>query len=168
MLDGAGRVVSRDLPRLLGLLRCSRDTPTVEFPERLTGVLLRAYRQFAQEARERRAELAHLPHLTQGQRFVLRELRAVFAANEAADLRARAEQFEQVFRLPLPQAVVRELNRVRRDSLTGEALLSSLTRIYYAYGLRNRARGQGFDETDGLPYILCSEGFVPVPISETS
>ena len=138
LLDGVGRIVSRDLPRLLGLLRCPRDTSAVEFPERLSEVLLRAYRQFAQESQERRAELIHLPDLTQGQRYVLRELRAIFAHNESVEIRARTEQFERVFRSPLPQAVVRELNRLRRDGLSGETLLRSLTRIYHAYGLKNR------------------------------
>jgi hypothetical protein len=166
LLDKVGQVVSRDLPRLLGLLRCSRDTPTLEFPTCLSSVSLRAYRQFAQEAQKRRAELAHLPDLTQGQRYVLRELRAVFATSQEADIRSRAEQFEQVYRLPLPQAVTRELNRVRRDGLSGEILMRSLARIYQAYGLRDRTRIQGFDEAEGLPHLLCSEAFVPVSIPE--
>jgi hypothetical protein len=166
LLDASGRVVSRDLPRLLALLRCPRDTPPVTFPDRLAGVLLRAYRQFADEAQQRRVGRAHLPDLTQGQRHVLRELRAVFASSTAVDVRARAEQFEQVFRLPLPQAVVRELNKLRREGLTGESLLRSLARIYHAYGLRDRARAQLIDEAEGLPRVLCSEGFVQGSSSE--
>jgi superfamily II DNA or RNA helicase len=168
LLDAAGNVLSRALPRLLGLLRCPRDTPTVEFPEDLTGVLLRAYQQFAQAARERRAELVHLPDLSQGQRYVLRELRAMFASSEDADLRAQAEQFEQVFRLPMPQAVIRQLNRLRRDGSSGNGLLRSLARIYREYGLRDRPRTQVLEAAEGLPRVLCSEGFVPAPLSQGS
>lgn len=165
LIDRRGQVVSRDIPRLLGILRCPRDTPTAAFPDHLAGVLLRGYRQFAQDSRERQTGRAHLPDLSQGQRYVLKQLRALFSSNATTDVRTRSEQLEKVFRLTMPQAVIRELNRLRKDGLTGESLLRSLARIYHAYGLQYRTRVQDLDGADGFPHILCGEAFVQAPPS---
>lgn len=161
LVDEGGRVVSTDIPRLLGLLKCGKETPAVEFPERLVAVLVQAHRQFGERARQRRGEQTHTQALTHSQRYVLRELRQIHGSTEEPAVQARVETLEHAYRQPLPQAANRELNRLRRDAVSGEPLLRGLTEIYQAHGLRDR-RPHGADESSGddLPRLVCSEAFV--------
>jgi hypothetical protein len=160
LVDETGRVISSDLPGLLGLLKCGKETPAVEFPEHLVGVLVRAQRQFAEDAEQRRAGQSHIQSLTHSQRYVLRELREIYGGTEDPAVHGRVEQLEQVYRQPLPQAVNRELNRIRRDGVAGEPLLRALTVIYHAHGLRDRQRSApGDTATDDLPRLVCSQAF---------
>jgi superfamily II DNA or RNA helicase len=161
LVDQAGRVVSNDIPGLLGLLKCGKETPAVEFPERLVAVLVQAHRQFGERARQRRGEQAYTQSFTHSQRYVLRELRQIHGSTEDPAVQGRVEPLEHAYRQPLPQAVNRELNRLRRDAVSGEPLLRELTGIYHAHGLRDR-RPHGADESSGedLPLLVCSEAFV--------
>ena len=160
LVNEAGQIVSNDLPCLLGLLKCGRETTAVEYPEHSEALLLRAYRQFEERVRQRRADQSGVQHLTHGQRYVLRELRATYGQLADPALQGRVEQLERAFHWALPQAVIRELNRLRRDAVSGDALCRALTLIYHAHDLHRRGEPEnGRDDSDDLPRIICSEVF---------
>jgi hypothetical protein len=79
------------------------------------------------------------------------------------DLRRQITVLEAAFRQPIARPAVRsELNRVRREGLTGLALLEALDKVYHMYGLSDvqpqREVSEG--ENDTLPRIVCSEGLL--------
>lgn len=68
---------------------------------------------------------------------------------------------EKVFRGPLTGAVKRELNQLRRNSVTGEGLLKSLIRIYDQHNLKDASAQRSLSMSDkAIPRIICSEAFV--------
>ena len=160
LLDEAGQLVSNDIPRLLGLLQCSKETPCAEFSEKLADLIVRVQRRFQETTRQRRVEQNHLQSLAHSQRYVLRELRDVYHSSEDATLQTRVELFEQAFRQSLPQAVVRELNRLRKNGLNGEALMQALVVIYHTHSLRERTQ-MSLSEASArdLPQLVCCEAF---------
>lgn len=163
LVDEEGDVITREIPRILGLLDCEPDTPTEPLPEGYSDIVMGIRQQFEREVRERRAEQRHTVSLTRAQRYVLRELRLLYGQADDADLRQQIAVLEAAFRQPAPLPAVRgELNRIKREGIAGEALLALLTKVYHLHGL-DRAPKQDEDaleDNDSLPRIVCSEALV--------
>jgi hypothetical protein len=122
---------------------------------------MRAKRHFAEEVRHRQTEIEHTVSLSQGQRYVLRELRVMFGLSVDEDERAQINLLERAFRGPLSAALTRELNRLRRNGVAGSALLKTLGRLYLEHGMRDWVdRRAARQEGDAIPRIVCSEGLV--------
>ena len=163
LVDDNGEVVSRDVPYILGLLKCEPDTPAEPLPENYNQTVMAIKEQFDREVQARRAERDHTLPLTRAQRYVLRELRLLYDGAQDEDLRRQIAVLEAAFRQPNPRPAVRnELNRVRREGISGEALLDVLTGVYHLYGL-DEVRSQrkvSEDENDALARIVCSEALM--------
>ncbi len=161
LVDEGGQVLSRDVPAILGLLKCDPDTPSLPVPDGHNQRVMAVKQSFVGEVQARRAEQTHAISLTQGQRYVLRELRLLMAETEDPDLQAQIGALEAAFRAPINEAVRGELNALRRNQVTGFDLLDVLSRIYHRHNLRDANARQLVGETaDDLPLIVCSEGLV--------
>ena len=163
LLDERGEVASREIPRILRLLKCEPDTPAAPLPEDHNRTVMQLKKQFDQEVQARRAERKHTVSHTRAQRYVLRELRALYDATEGEDLQRQITVLEAAFREQITRPAVRtELNRLQREGLTGMALLEQLSTAYRVYGLDEvRARPEVSErENDALPRIVCSEALV--------
>jgi hypothetical protein len=99
--------------------------------------------------------------LTQGQRYILRELRELFRLVTDEDEKAQVNLLEKAFRGPITTAINRELNFLRKNSVKNRALLKSLGQIYFQHNMQdwvdNQQRRIGDDE---LPRLICSEGLI--------
>ena len=160
LVDAQGEIASRDVPRILNLLKCDPNTTAEPLPAGYNDVVMAVKRQFDREVQARRAEREHTLSLTKGQQYVRRELRLLHAATDDSDLRRQIEVLEAVFMRPNPRPAVRsELNRLRRDGLADTALLVALTHAYSVYGLDAEAAPveTAADQNDELPRIVCSE-----------
>ncbi len=161
LVDDAGEVISQDIPRILGLLKCHPDTPAAPLPQGHNQRVMATRQKFAAAVQARRAEQRHAVSLTLGQRYVLRELRALFSQVDDEDLRAQITLFEGAFRAPISEAVRAELNTLRRAEVGGQDLLAVLERLYIRHNLREAAaRHTARVESDDLPLIVCSEGML--------
>jgi len=161
LVDGEGEVVSRDVSRVLGAIRCGRDAPARPLPEGYNQGVMRVKRRFDEEVKHRQAEREYTLSLTQGQRYVLRELRIAFAGAQDEDLRGQINVLERAFRQPVTTAVNRELNLLRRNGVTGEPLLRSLSRIYHQHNVRDWLDRRTSGAPEGVvPRIVCSEALV--------
>jgi len=160
-LDDSGDVVTRDIPRVLGMIKCGPDVESAVVPRDFNAAVMRARRAFAEEVRHRQAEREHTLSLTHGQRYVLRELRLLFGATNDEDAKAQINVLEKALRGPLTKAVNRELNLMRRNSMTGEDLFKELTQVYHQHNMRDWAdrRGVGAEE-QAIPRVVCSEALV--------
>jgi superfamily II DNA or RNA helicase len=163
LLDERGEVASREIPRILRVLKCEPETPAAPLPEGHNRTVMDVKQQFDQDVQARRAERKHTVSLTRAQRYVLRELRALYQGTEEEDLQRQITVLEAAFREQITRPAVRtELNRVRREGLTGTALLEQLSTVYHMYRL-SEVRTQpevSEGENDALPRIICSEGLI--------
>jgi HKD family nuclease len=158
-----GIVVSRDLPTILGKIKCAKDEPASVLPKEHNRMVMEARKIFAEEVKHRQASQQYSIHLTVQQRYVLRELRSLYTVLDEADIRGQIGVIEKAFRNPLTTAVKRQLNVLRRNGVTGKNLLRAMTDIYHEYGMKDYEHLQrtNYDqEADDIPHIVCSEALV--------
>jgi hypothetical protein len=161
LLDENGEVISRDIPRILGMLKVSPELSGEAIPTGYNAAVMRVKRRFVEEVKHRQAEREHTLSLTQSQRYVLRELRELFKFVTDEDEKAQINLLEKAFRGPITTAINRELNFLRKNSVKQRDLLKSLGQIYFQHNMQdwvdNRSRRIGDDK---MPRLICSEGLV--------
>jgi superfamily II DNA/RNA helicase len=161
LLDGKGDVKSRDIPRVLGVIKCGPDMAGSTLPSGYNSAVMRVKRQFTEEVKHRQTEREHTLSLTHGQRYTLREMRVLFEAITDEDLKAQINILEKAFRGTITTAINRELNFLRRNGVTGQELLKNLTRIYHQHSMREFLDRRGLQlEDHPIPRIVCSEELV--------
>ncbi len=158
LLDEKGNIVSKEISHILSAIKCTPDTAGDAIPKDYNTAIMRIKHQFTEEVKHRQSEFKHSLSLTQGQRYILRELRIIFEATTDEDEKAQINILEKAFRRSLPPALNKELNRVRRNGITGENLLKLLTDLYHQYNMRNWFDRQTLQlEDHPIPRIICSE-----------
>ncbi len=161
LLDQNGNVISRDIPRILGSLKCDSALSGTTLPQNYNSMVMRVKSQFAEEVKHRQAEREYTASLTQGQRYIVRELRSFFKVIQDEDLEAQVNTLEKVFRGSIPQAISRELNALRRNSITGQELFKKLVQLYNQYNMRDWSNSNSLrSESHPIPIIVCSEALV--------
>ncbi len=161
LLDEKGEVISRDIPRILGTIKCGPDQKGAALPAGYNKVVMQVKRRFIEEVKHRQAERDHTLSLTQGQRYVLRELRLLFGATTDEDEKAQVNILEKAFRGPILPTLNRELNLLRRNGVTGPELLKALVRLYYQHNMRDWVDRRSLQlEDQQIPKIVCSEALV--------
>lgn len=162
LVDAQGNIISRDMPRVLGMLQAAPELPATTPAPGYNAAIERVRKIFAEEARARQAEREYSPATTRGQKYVLNQLRELYRTLEDEDEKDQANALDRAFRAPLTSAVKTEVNRLQRNGVTGRALFKALEEIYFRYHLQNVREAQqparaGEDES---PRIVCSEGIV--------
>ena len=161
LLNDKGEVVSRDIPRILGTIKTTPEQAGDALPSDYNKAVMHVKHHFAEEVKHRQAEREHTLSLTQGQRYVLRELRELFRLVTDEDEKAQVNLLEKAFRGPITTAINRELNFLRKNSVKNRALLKSLGQIYFQHNMQdwvdNQQRRIGDDE---FPRLICSEGLI--------
>ena len=59
LLDANGAVVSKDIPRILGAIKCGPELKGQPLPKDYNSAVMRVQRQFAEEVKHRQAERTH-------------------------------------------------------------------------------------------------------------
>lgn len=161
LLDEKGEIGSRDIPRVLGTIKCGPDVAGTPVPAGHNAAVMRVKRQFTEEVKHRQAEREHTLSLTHGQRYVLRELRVLFGATTDEDLKAQINILEKAFRGPVTTALNRELNRIRRNGITGQNLLKTLIDLYHHHNMKDWLDRRSLQlEEQPIPKIVCSEALL--------
>lgn len=161
LLDDKGAVISRDVPRVVGTVKCAPDAKAAELPDGYNKAVMAVQRTFAEEVKHREAERKHTFNLTHGQLYILRELRILFEATIDEEMKSNVNILEKTFRGALTGAVKRELNLLRRNAVSGEALYKNLIRIYDQHNLKDVTVRQSLElENKLIPRIVCSEALV--------
>ena len=165
IVDQQAKIITREVPEILGRLRCTQDEATGRIPDDHNKTVAEVMRLFKREVTERRAQQRYSLSLTEAQKYVLRELRRFSGQvpEESRDLPKQILMLEDAFKKPLPAAIRKNLNFLRRNEVVGEHLVKELTKIYFEYGLHeinSQRRDDGEVGPDEYPRIVCSEGFV--------
>lgn len=160
LVNGEGKVLSRDVPTILGILKSERDEPApARLPADHNARVTRVRELFAEEVRHRRAQRDGTLSLSDAQKYVQRELRLLFSATSDDDLKPQINILERAFcSRSVSTAVKRELNALKRAGVHGMPLVRNLTDVYYAHNLAARESGdRERSAKDELPRIVCSE-----------
>ncbi len=158
---GDGFVVSKDIPKILGAIKCGPELKSQSLPQNYNGAVMRVQRQFSEEVKHRQAERTHSLSLSHGQNYVLRELRVLFAGSTDEDQKAMINVLEKSFRGPITRAVNREVMLLRRNGVSGEPLFKALAKIYDQHNLRDWVHRRSLHATSRpIPKIVCSEALV--------
>jgi hypothetical protein len=161
LLDDMGAVVSRDVPRVVGTVKCAPDAKAADLPDGYNKAVMAIQRTFAEEVKHREAERKHTFNLTHGQLYALRELRILFEATTEEEIKGNINILEKAFRGALTGAVKRELNQLRRNGVIGEVVYKNLIRIYDQHNLKDVTARRSLEFEDrSIPRIVCSEAFV--------
>lgn len=165
LTDETGNTVSRDIPAILGRVKCSRTEPAAILPNDHNQLVMNVLKAFTDDVKHRRAQQQHGLALTAAQTYVLRELRAVYSLlkDEDTDLRAQIARLEDAFKRPATAAIRRQLNSLRRNGVVGTPLIRALSDLYHDHGLHEQVyedRRQHEQEAEEFPRIICSEAFV--------
>ena len=161
LVDEKGDIVSRDIPRVLGLVKTGPEQQSLGLPPDYNAAVMRVKHIFSEEVKHREAEREHTLSLSHGQRYVLRELRVLFGVTGEEDEKAQINILEKAFRGTVTDAVKRELNRIRHNGVTGHPLLKSLAELFLQHNMRDwmdRRTLHLDDQT--IPKIVCSEALL--------
>jgi len=160
LLDDKGEIVSRDMSRILGRLKSSAQEEGLSLPQDYNTAVMRIKRQFAEDVKHRQAERDYSRHLSQGQKYSLRELRLFFETINDEDIKAQINLLEKAFREPVTTGLKRELNRLKRNNITGNELFIKLKQLYAQYDRREWLNRRQKGEDYLIPIIVCSEALV--------
>ncbi len=162
LLDEKGGIISRDISRILSYIKCEPELSGGELPTDYNAVIMGVKRLFTQEIRDLQSERKHTLSLTQAQRYVLKELQLIFRNAPDEDISAQADTLEKAFRGTITNAVNQELNLLRRNGVTGNALLQNLIDLYHQHNMgewESRQRDAQL-ENESVPKIICSAALV--------
>lgn len=156
-----GAIVSRDTPRILGAVKCGPEVRGSALPGAHNAVVMAVKRGFAAEVRNRDAEREHTGSLTQGQRYVLRELRVLLDLVEEDDIKVQISTLDKAFRGAVTIAVSRELSRLRRNGVAGQNLFRAISDLYHQHQMRDwQERCDAEVRRRPIPLVVCSESLV--------
>src|SRR5207237_1138779 len=105
LVDEAGEILTRDMPRVLGTIKCGPEEKSLALPSSHNEAVMRVRRRLAEEVKHLESELQHTLSLTQSQRYVLRELRALFGLVEDEEAKGQINLLERAFRGPVTTPV---------------------------------------------------------------
>ncbi|MFB3896623.1 MAG: helicase-related protein [bacterium] len=161
LVDDKGNIISRDIPRILGMIKCQPELTGQPLPKGYNQAVMRIKRIFNEEVKHRQAEREHTLSLTHGQKYILRELRILFSSTKDEELKAQINILEKAFRGPITTAINRELNLIRRNSITGQQLVKTLARLYTQHNMRDWVdRMPAVLSEHPFPKVVCSEGLI--------
>ncbi len=159
LLNEQGEIISRDLPRILGMIKATPEEAIGTLPAQYNKAVMRVKRAFAEEVKHRKAEREHTLSLTQSQRYILRELRELFKRDTDEDERAQINILEKAFRGPITTAVNREVNLLRKNAITQRDLLKSLGQIYFQHNMQSWTDNYQRMDEDEEVRLICSQAF---------
>ena len=161
LVDDKGEIVSRDIPRVIGTIKCTMEEEGRGLPAKYNKAVMRVKKMFAEEVKHRESELAHKLNLTIGQKYLLRELKIYFENVDDSNIKANINKIEKAFRQTQSTAVNRELNRIRNNGLIGDVLFERLKDIYLQHNLSERPERKSLaPEEHPIPRIICSEALL--------
>ncbi len=155
------KIVNQDISEILSILKCGPDQPSEPLPADHNQTVMKARRLFDDEVQHRMTMREQTASLSHGQRYVIREMRVLYGMAKDDDMQREINTIEKTFRGPITAAINRELNRLRRNGISGEDLLKSLKIIYHQHGMKEWIAkvGKEGDKAEIIK-IICSEALI--------
>ena len=157
LLDENGVEQTTDVAEILRLLQCDAELQGKPLPLQHNARVTQVQKAFAAEVRRTQNAIPKQT-LSRAQRYILRELRVLASTSEEGAIGT----LERAFRGRLTERVKREINRLYRDKLAGEELLTVLKTLYHRYNLAALAsdEAQPIQPVHVPPKVICSAAFI--------
>lgn len=161
LLNEAGEIISREVPRILATIQTQPQEKALPLPKNYNATVMQIKRQFEQEVQHRTSELDNTTRLTQGQRYVSKELRTYYQTISDSETRQTIDLLDKAFRQPMTNVLRRELNAIKREGLTNIELVTRLKQLYNQHNMGQWRDGKKLGgEEKPIATIICSEAFV--------
>lgn len=158
LVNKNGEILTREITEILAKLKNQIGKNPLLIPSNYTKIVHKVKGQFIKEVVERYLEQKHAISLTQSQRYLIKELQRVYNETENEDLKSQIELFVNVFKKVRRIAVVEELNRIKRNRMTGMALIKKLSEIFTRHNLYEILHMQSrIIDKPPVPKVVCSE-----------
>jgi len=151
-----GKIISRDISEILGKIKTNPNTIGAPLPRNINEKVDKVRQSFKEEVYSRISEKKHTSTLTKAQQYIVRELRLIFETTDNEDLKSEINYFDKIFRNVNRIAVKNEMNKIKKNGLTGTALLRKLQDINIKHNLSEMAVAETESETPTIK-VICSE-----------
>ncbi len=159
--DGNGEIISKDITNILTMIVADPETHGEPVKKNHNQRVMTIKQVFNEEVKHRQTQLMHSTILSLGQRYIIRELRAWYAVEDDEENKVQINILEQSFSGSVSVALNKELNRMRRNGLTGKMLIEQLKTLYHQHNMRtlnNHNSTRMMKEM--VTKIICSEELV--------
>ena len=164
IFNADGELITKDPAEILQKLRCEPEFEGQKVPLGHNARVAKFQKDFATELQNRTAISGQ--KLTNAQKYIRRELRLI--SNSLEDT-TNISTLDQAFCLPLTETIKREINRLHREKVTGDALLTELAIIYQRYNMaeleQHQTQIEQIRETNAK--VICSAAFIKHENNET-
>ena len=152
-----GQLLTADPAEILQKLACDPELEEKPLPPEHNTRIAKYQKDFA--AKNKSRTLVSVQQLTPAQRYILKELRILSSTSKDTEAISR---LDQAFRLPLTEVIKRDINRLQRQKITGEDLLTELTILYHRHNMADleRHQRQSDEQSESSARVICSAAFV--------
>jgi len=158
LVNESGEILTREITEILAKLKNQIGKKPIPIPSRYSTVVHKIKDKFIKEVVERYLEQKHAITLSESQRYLIRELQQIYNGTDNEDLKSQIELFENIFKKVRRIAVIEELNRIKRNKMTGIALIKKLSEIFTRHNLYEILHIQSrMIEKPPVPKVICSE-----------
>ena len=157
LFDEEGQRLTADPAEILKKLECDPKLEGKPVPPEHNSRIAKHQEDFASENKNR--TLFSLRQLTPAQRYISKELRLLSSTSKDTEA---ISGLDQAFRLPLTEVIKRDINRLQRQKITGEDLLTELTILYHRHNMADleKHQRQSNEESESSARVVCSAAFV--------
>jgi len=158
LVNDNGEILTREITEILAKLKNQIGKKPIPIPSRYSSIVHKIIDQFIKEVVERYLQQKHAITLSESQRYLINELQQIYNETDNEDLKSQIELFENVFKKVSRIAVIEELNRIKRNKMTGMALIKKLSEIFTRHNLYEVLHIQKRTiEKSPIPKVVCSE-----------
>jgi len=158
LVDMKGNIITRDISEILGKLKSCQTKKIRDLPKDYNKHIQKIKKLFTEELKHRYAEKRHSVSLSHAQNYIIGELKLMFKKTENENLKAQINTFEEIIRKINRIAVKKELNKIRKNKMTGKPLIRKLTELYTRHNLYEILDSpKSKDDRIALPRIISSE-----------
>ncbi|MDP8203069.1 MAG: helicase-related protein [Candidatus Tenebribacter mawsonii] len=158
LLNNKFEVISKDIPTILGVIKSDRyEIYGNKLPSNYNESVMKVKRVFSGIVKQRESEKKYSYSLTLGQQHVIRELRILNNNTDDEDTKLKIQVLESAFRGSLSSAIKKELNRLRRNAISGDHLIRALSEIYTQHDMSKLEQKRRSSRSKPVENIVCSE-----------
>ena len=157
LLDEKGQLLTADPAEILQKLACDPELEGRPLPPEHNSRVAKHLKNFAAE--NKKQTVFSVQRLTQAQRYIVKELRLLNSTLKNTETISR---LDQAFQLPLTEVIKRDINRLHRQKLTGEDLLTELTILYHRHNMADleKHQRQSDEHSESHARVICSAAFI--------
>lgn len=162
LVNDNGDIITTDVNEILEKIKCEKNAKREDFPNGYNSMVNRVFRDFEREVALLETEKEKGKTLSKAQQYIRKELKTYFSQVKDTKEREKIELLEKIYTSDLPQYIISDLYRFKRDKVTGATLVEKLIEIYNAFNLSEIVKDiqEKKKKEKVTTKIICSEGLL--------